>query len=169
VNYPQSTETQSEVAAAPGATSNRIGSVMPALLALAVAVALLAVLSPEVRRQIKISVTKQPTPYFELYFPRADVADGGKLCRHGRKAVHVSFVIASHLLERKSVPFRIVIDPQSRQGKTVTREGVVRSSPSTSSAVARSIKVSPKAGYDLLISLPESGQRLIAHCPRPQQ
>ncbi len=134
-------------------------SVVLAVLALAVA------LVPAFRHQVELSLTRQETPYVELYFDGPAARAAPAACAAGRGSVSLRFTVESHLRTAGPIAYRVELDPRSPGAKPVRRTGEVVVRPGQAKRVVETLRLPGRNSYRAEVALPSLGQHLVVRCP----
>jgi hypothetical protein len=132
------------------------------LALLVVALAALAV--PAVRDQVKLSVSRQPQPYVELYFARQAGPVAQAICIRRGSTVGVRFVIASHLERSQAVAYRVSVAPAGKDARAIRKGGSAHTTPKNPVEIRKTFTVPRRDGYTVTVGLPALGQQVRAHC-----
>jgi hypothetical protein len=132
-----------------------------------VLIGVLALLAPPFRDQLRLSVTREPESYVDLYFAAVapGTLEGGQATcvRRGRDVV-VDFVIRSHLADTEQVAYAVTVEPAKTDLRTRRGTGKVRVGPGESVSVHESMALPQRARYVVTVSLPGRQERLRARC-----
>jgi hypothetical protein len=131
-------------------------------------IGVLALVAPPFRDQLRLSVTREPESYVDLYFAAAapGTLEGGQAtCVRRGSDVVVDFVVRSHLAAAEQVPYSVTVAPATQGPGTRSGAGKVRLSPGRSAAVRELIAFPPRVRrYVVTVSLPGRQERLRARC-----
>ncbi|MCW2762622.1 MAG: hypothetical protein JWR85_2823 [Marmoricola sp.] len=141
---------------------------LPVTAVALVVVALAALLSPGIRHQLDLSLRRQPSSYVELYFPKATPSGSPATCTRKGGTVRVAFVVESHLGSRRSVAYRVTLDPTTKGLRTKRKPGSAVVSPGKSVLVQKSFALPRREGYVVSVVLPDLDERLRARCQAPR-
>jgi hypothetical protein len=131
-----------------------------------VLVGALALFVPDVRTQLRLSVTREPESFVEMYFveaPRGTLEGGQTTCARRGSKVMVDFVLRSHLTETQRIAYSVRIDPTG-PGKTRRSAGEVQLRPGSSTTVHQMQRLGARAAYVVTVRLPGRDQYLRARC-----
>lgn len=137
---------------------------LPLVLAGLVVLGLAAAVSPAVRHQLDLSLTRQPASYVELYFAQPMSSGPQAACLQRGDSVRVEFVVESHLATRRAVAHRVTVDPDGPGQRTRRATGSTEVSPETAVQVRESLRLPRGQGYTLTVALPELDQQLRVRC-----
>lgn len=141
---------------------------------LVVALAYLAV--PAVRHQVDLSLSRQDTPFVELYaVPLDDGLHVGTTCRAGATpgAVTVVFAVRSHLEDRETVRFQVAVSraPQRDAGRSTAQTsfgervfGRINLGSGVTRTVKEDVTVPARGPFEVEVRLPATNQYLSFHC-----
>lgn len=137
--------------------------VVPVVCVLALVCTIAIIASPALRRQLDLSLTRQPDPYVEMYF--ADVA-AARSCHSVHGATHLRVRVASHLTAPARLRYRarVVASGVRRDGQAVT--GRVATTPGEASTFTTTLHV-PRRAYSVRVALVGRPVQLIVHCAAP--
>jgi hypothetical protein len=123
------------------------------------------VVSPSLRRQLDLSLTRRPEPYVDLYF--ADVA-AARSCRAADGTTSVLVSVASHLAVPRRLRYvaRLVPAGRPRHASTHRRTGLIATTPGQVSTFTTTLPV-PRSAYGVRIALAGLPQQLLVHCAAP--
>jgi hypothetical protein len=127
-------------------------------------IALAALAVPAFRDQVKLSVSRQPQPYVELYFARSVGPVAQVVCQRRGSAVGVRFVVASHLERSQAVAYRVSVDPASKGRRTLRKAGSAHTFPNKPTEVRKVFALPRGTAYTVSVTLPALDQQLRAHC-----
>ncbi|MET0838241.1 MAG: hypothetical protein ABWY19_05625 [Marmoricola sp.] len=149
--------------AAPAASRwfQRVVPVTGLLVALVVVGSLL---SPAVRDEVGLSLSRQDQSYVELYFARTPESAAQAVCTRKGASVRVRFVVASHLEERQDVAYRVAVNPTTKGLRTQRKAGAAKVTPGAAVEVVQRFALPRTEGYTASVTLPASEQQLRAHC-----
>jgi hypothetical protein len=140
--------------------------VVPVCAAVLVVAAVAVALVPPLREELLLSASHRPASYVEMAF----TPDGGgqvQPCTRTRAGVEVRFSVAGHGEDVGDRTWRIrVMDPQGGRTPDAMVSGTVRLPQDDPVGVRRLVKGWPGGPYDVLVTLPGTSQRLVAHCGR---
>jgi hypothetical protein len=127
----------------------------------------LGLLVPGLRTQLRLSLTRLPEPYVDLYFvqaPAGTLAGGQVTCARKGARVLVDFVVRSHLTDTRSIEYAVVVDPRKPGARTQRSAGAVALEPGRSDTVHESIALPARSGYTVTVTLPGRPEHLRARC-----
>ena len=112
----------------------------------------------------RLSASRQPQPYVELYFapPAGPVAQ--VVCQRRGAVVGVRFVVASHLEKSNRWPTGSRSTPPRKGQRTQRKAGSVQTFPDTPTQVNKAFALPRGTAYTVSVMLPALGQQLRAHC-----
>lgn len=139
----------------------RVVTVLAGAGVLVALVGLLAVVSPTVRDELRLSLTRQDAPYVETYF--ADVP-GTMACSPGLPRFRTTVVVGSHLREAERVPVVMALVPRDGARARVAR-AAVQTEPGETAEVELAL-AKPRGAFDVRVTFPGRDQRLVVHCER---
>ncbi len=139
--------------------------VLPLTLCVLVVIAVAAVLVPGLRHQLALSLTRQPVAYVELYFASPTTAGAQAACIRKGESVRVRFVIESHLAQRRSLEYRVIVDPSTQGQRTRRQAGSAEVTSGQAVAVTRTFRVPRRQGYLLTVKLSAFDEQLHVRCP----
>jgi hypothetical protein len=165
-------ETQPRAAATP----RGFRAVWPGLglILMVVTVAYLAV--PSVRHQLELSMSRQDTPFVELYAVMLDSqSHAGTTCQPAGApgSTQVTFAMRSHLRDRDTLHYQVAVSippaadqPDSTPG-TPYKQRIfdrVNVDPGATRSVQLDVPVPPDQPFDIAVTLPATAQSLLFHC-----
>jgi hypothetical protein len=161
--------TVDESPAPPGSTppGRWFQRVLPVTGILLLLVAVLAALVPQFRSELRLSVTREPERYVDLYFIEAasgSLEGGQTTCTRDRSDIAVDFVVRSHLGATARIPYSITVKPARKGLKPRRAHGAVRLSPGSSKTLHETLALPARTAYVVTVSLPGRQQHLRAHC-----
>jgi hypothetical protein len=145
-----------------GGSARWFARVLPVTAIAIVLIGLAALLSPAFRDQVRLSLSRQPQPYVELYFAKS-AAGKQPVCLRKGGSVRVRFVLESHLAKRQPVAYQVLVNPKSTGLETLHRAGQAVLSPGTPVTLRKSFRL-PRGGYTVSVVLADLDQHLRAHC-----
>ena len=119
-------------------------------------------LVPGFRHQVALSTSRQPDPFVELSFTDTR-NDNQMLCTGSATTATVHFSVASHLENRQWLAFQVGVAPAGRPEESVRRSVRDLVSPGEVRTFTEQVP-RPAGAYDVIVRLPELGQRLHARC-----
>ena len=126
-----------------------------------IAVVVLAVAAfalPGLDDEIELSTRRSPQPFVELSLanrPAAVCADGSPRVRFG---------VQSHLDRRRTLRYRVAVDPAGPDGRTVVDRGRLRLAPGRAARVRTAVPAPAGTAYDVTVRLENRPERLRIHC-----
>jgi hypothetical protein len=155
-----------------------LATVWPLLGGLVVLGALAYVAIPGVRSQAEASLTRQETPFVELYAVSLDDASHvGTTCQPGKKegTTRVVFAMRSHLHEAEDLAYEVSVhqpadaapDTASSNTGTAIGDPIAASVPVAAGATATealNVPVPAREAFDVQVRMPSTGQFLLLHC-----
>jgi hypothetical protein len=121
---------------------------------------------PGFREQVELSVSRQPQPFVELYFPTPSRPGPQVICaRESDGTVAVSFVVVSHLVRTQALDYHVSVDPQAERASTRRAVGSVRATPGAIHEVRSRFALPARAAYTVSVTLPTLDQQIRARCP----
>jgi hypothetical protein len=148
----------------PGPAPRWFQRVLPVTGLVLLVVALTALAVPGFRDQVKLSISRQPQPYVELYFARQTGPVAQAVCTRRGSTVGVRFVIGSHLERTEAVAYRVAVDPVAKGLRTLRKSGTAHTFPKKAVEVRKAFTLPRRGGYTMTVSLPALHQQLRAHC-----
>jgi hypothetical protein len=132
-------------------------SVVLAMLVLATA------FIPAFRQQAVLSLTRQTSPYVELYFDRPGASSA--ICAPTGGVVAVRFVVKSHLPAIDSIHYRVRLEPGRHGGDSMRRDGKVVVGPGQAERVSTRLRAPGRHPYTVVVRLRALHQHLVVRCP----
>jgi hypothetical protein len=141
--------------------------VLPVTVLALLLIVLAGLLVPDFRSQLRLSLTRLPEPYVDLYFveaPPGTLKGGQVTCARHQGKVVVDFVVRSHLTDTRSVAYAVKVIPTKHGQKTRRSTGALRLEPGQSDTVHESFALRRGSAYQVTVALPGRAERLRAHC-----
>ncbi len=125
---------------------------------------LVVTLVPGFRHAAEFSLTRQASPYVELYFEGPAARADPAACARPGGSVTVRFAVESHLDAARPVAYRVVLDPRPAGTKPVRRTGEVETRPGETRRVVERLRAPGRGGYRVEVSLPALDEHLVVRC-----
>ncbi|WP_435747067.1 hypothetical protein [Nocardioides sp. SYSU DS0663] len=122
------------------------------------AIVLVAAVLTLPEREVELSTSRKPQPFVELFLTsRPDAACAGATAT-------LRFRVVSHLERRRSIRYRVGVDPAGRRAETVRDRGRVRLAPGQARTVRVELPDPPSGAHDLTVRLRQRPELLRIHC-----
>ena len=137
--------------------------ILPVAGVLALALTVLLTVSPDFRREASLSVSRNESPYVELFFSDPSTARG---CGASGTAEDLDVSIRSHLAEEERVPVVVTVKPRRARSAATSEARTVTLTPGQLTQVNADLPAATGRGYDVTVSLSGRPEKLRLHCRR---